>query len=424
MIPPCRTMAKNQNLIDLDANATTAIDPRVLEAMRPHLLAGGNPESRHAVGRRARKAWDEAREQTATLLGAFPDELTFTSGGTEANNLALFGFLNRLVGSTKPCDSSRSPSVFQSSIEHPAVAEPLAWLEKNAGVRREVLPVSADGAADPETWIKAISSDDSPNLIALMLANNETGVIQPVAELAAEAADRGIAFHTDAVQAVGRIDVNFHNLGVTTLAAGSHKMHGPPGIGILLTRRGAKLQPILHGGGQQKGLRPGTPPVGLAVGLAKALELWQAEKAERTTRWNRLQDLFLSELQSGLLKCEIHARRNGPEDSSKRLPQTLNLWLDHLGIHGDLVLMQLDMAGVAVSLGSACASGSTRPSPVLLAMGCDESRARSSIRVSFSAFTTEEEIVRAAKILTDVAIELAAGDEKIPEPEIERKRRY
>lgn len=417
-------MAKNQNLIDLDANATTAIDPRVLDAMRPHLLAGGNPESRHAVGRQARKAWDEAREQTATLLGAFPDELTFTSGGTEANNLALLGFLNRLAGSTKTGDSSHSPLVFQSSIEHPAVAEPLAWLEKNAGVRRKILPVSADGAADPETWKKAIRSDDSPNLIALMLANNETGVIQPVAELAAEAADRGIAFHTDAVQAVGRIDVNFHKLGVTTLAVGSHKMHGPPGIGVLLTRRIAKLQPIFHGGGQQKGLRPGTPPVGLAVGLAKALELWQAERVERTTRWNQLQDLFLSELQSGFLKSEIQTLRNGPEDPSKRLPQTLNLWLDHPGIHGDLVLMRLDMAGVAVSLGSACASGSTQPSPVLLAMGCNESRARSSIRVSFSAFTTEDQVAHAAKILADVATELAAGDETLPAPEIQKKRRH
>ena len=413
------TTTSQRTLIDLDANATTPIDPRVLAAMSPHMLAGGNPESRHALGRQARRAWDDAREQVAALLGAHADELTFTSGGTEANNAALLGLLRPLIEkkSRKDADSA-PPEVLVSAIEHPAVAEVLKFLEKKAEIRLTILPVLADGTADLQAWAQALSQPLPPALAALMLANNETGAIQPLAELAEIAARRGILFHTDAVQAVGRVDVNFHELGVTTLAAGSHKMHGPPGIGILLVRRGHRPEPLLHGGGQQRGLRPGTPAVALAVGLAAALEIWNREKAERTDRWLKMQSQFLAELQHHLAGSPISIVSNMPAEAALRLPQTLNLWLDHPRIQGDLLLMQLDLAGLAVSLGSACASGSTRPSPVLVAMGCDERRARSSIRASFSAITTIDEISSAARTLAKIAMTLAENTDEVPEIQI------
>lgn len=403
-------------LIDLDANATTPIDPRVLEAMSPHLLAGGNPESRHSLGRSARRAWDDAREKVAALLGAHADELTFTSGGTEANNAALTGLLRPLMEKRRRQEPDAAlPEVLVSSIEHPAVGELLKYLEKKGEIRLSIMPVTSDGTAEKQAWISAFAQDSPPALAALMLANNETGAIQPVAELAEIAARRGILFHTDAVQAVGRVDVNFHELGVTTLAAGSHKMHGPPGIGIMLVKRGYRLEPIMQGGGQQRGVRPGTPAVGLAVGLAKAMELWHCEKAERTARWQALQKQFLGELQQNLASSPISIVSNTPTDPARQLPQTLNLWLDHPRIQGDLLLMQLDLAGLAVSLGSACASGSTRPSPVLLAMGFGETRARSSIRISFSSKTTADEVSQAAHILADIAMKLVVDTDEVPE---------
>lgn len=411
-------------MIDLDANATTPMDPRVLEAMSPHLLAGGNPESRHSLGRRARLAWDNAREQLAALLGAHADELTLTSGGTEANNTALLGLLKPLIEKRRRQEPHAPPAeVVASSIEHPAVGEWLKQLEKKGDIRLTHLPVSADGIADPQAWLDAFSQAQPPVLAALMLANNETGAIQPVAELAENAARRGILFHTDAVQAVGRVDMNFHQLGVTTLAAGSHKMHGPPGVGLLLVRRGHRLEPLMHGGGQQRGLRPGTPAVALAVGLARAMELWHVEKAERTARWQAMQNQFLGELKQNLADSPISIVPNMPADPAQRLPQTLNLWLDHPQIQGDLLLMQLDLAGLAVSLGSACASGSTRPSPVLLAMGCSEARARSSVRLSFSAHTTPDEISTAARTLAEIARNLVVDTDELPEITINRSPR-
>ncbi len=408
-------------LIDLDANATTALDPRVLEAMRPHLLAGGNPESRHSLGRLARKAWDDAREKTASILGADPDELTFTSGGTEANNAALTGLLNRRL---KAHPNSPLPTVVVSTIEHPAVAEPVAYLQKKGLIETLHAPVQANGQASPSIWNAFLTAENKPVLATCMLANNETGAIQPVAALAAIAAEHGIAFHTDAVQAVGRTAVNFHQLGVTTLAAGSHKMHGPPGIGILLVRNGAKIEPLMYGGGQQRGLRPGTPVVALGVGLAKALELWDLEKTARESRWLSFKAQFLDELQSQLSQTTIKIELNSLEDASECLPQTLNLWLNHPQIVGEVALIQLDLEGLAISLGSACASGSNRPSPVLKAMGFADDRARSSIRISFSGLTTAQDVSESATILARTALRLIQSEDgNDTEIVIERARR-
>ena len=401
-------MAETAKIIDFDANATTPIDERVLEAMRPHLLSGGNPESRHGLGRRSRRAWDDARELIAALLGAHVDELVLTSGGTEANNAALFGLLHEAVGAAGHDGERR---VLCSPIEHPAVNGPLELLNEQGRIRLEKFAVGCDGVVDPAEVGRAIEAGPKPILITLMLANNETGAIQPIMKVAEKCNSAGITFHTDAVQAVGRVDVHFNRLGVTTLAAGSHKMHGPPGIGLLIVKKGVRLKPLIIGGGQQKERRAGTPPVALAVGLAEALRLFDAEKVERHLKWRHFQKLLLDELRLHLSGKTVSIEFNGPEDSEKQLPQTMNLWFNNPLINGELALMKLDLAGLAVSLGSACASGSMRPSPVLLAMGCSQERAKNSIRVSFSANTTEEEIRRAAKIMAETVIELITETE-------------
>ena len=259
--------------IYLDHNATASLDPEVLDAMRPFFLTAGNAESRHAFGRSARRAWELAKDTVARVLGADPAEVIFTSGGTEANNLAIFG----LAGAeTSPGHLVSSP------IEHPAITEPVARLEA-AGFVVDRVPIDGHGLADAKSMGALLRADT--RFATLMLANNETGAIQPVRELAAMAGERSIPVHTDAVQAVGRIPVHFHELGVTTLAASAHKFHGPVGIGVLLVRSGVRLGSRLFGGGQQQGRRPGTAAVPLAVGLAAALEKWHKEAERRSTRW-------------------------------------------------------------------------------------------------------------------------------------------
>jgi cysteine desulfurase len=380
--------------IDLDQNATTPIDPRVIEAMRPFWLAGGNPESRHALGRAARRGLERSREVVAGVLGASPPEVVFTSGGTEANNLAVFGLAGQAPG-----------QIVASPIEHPAVAGPVAHLEAHGfAVTRPA--VNREGIADPAAFADAFR--DETRFATLMLANNETGAIQPVASLAELAMSRGVPVHTDAVQAVGRIPVDFHALNVSTLAGSAHKFHGPAGVGFLLVRSGLTLPPALFGGGQQRGVRPGTPPVALIVGMATALEHFQAESKARIDRWHSLRD----RLETGIITALGPARalRNGPAADDLRLPQTLNLAFP--GLDGDALLMQLDLAGLSISLGSACASGATTPSPTLLAMSVPEDRLRSSVRFSLGAFTTEAEIDEAISRVVDRigSISMREGD--------------
>jgi cysteine desulfurase len=379
--------------IYLDHNATTPMDPEVFEAMRPHFLAGGNAESRHSFGRSARRAWEEAKETVARILGADPSEVIFTSGGTESNNLAVFG----LAGAeTSPGHVTTSP------IEHPAIVEPVARLEAS-GFAIDRVPVDAEGLAEASAM--AATFRDDTRFATLMLANNETGAIQPVGELVAMAAERGIRVHTDAVQAVGRIPVDFHALGVATLAASAHKFHGPVGVGILLVQSGVRLGSRLFGGGQQQGRRPGTVAVALAVGFTAALRKWHDEAAARAARWTALRD----RLEAGLTAALGPERviRNGPAHADRRLPQTLNVGFP--GLDGDALLMQLDLAGIAASLGSACASGSTRPSPTLMAMRVPDDRLRSSVRFSLGAATTEAEIDEAIRRVAEVVGRVAAA---------------
>jgi cysteine desulfurase len=380
--------------IYLDHNATTPLDPDVLEAMRPYFLTGGNAESQHSFGRWARRGWNRATEIVAEVLGADASEVIFTSGGTEANNLAIFG----LAGA-----EDVPGHIISSPMEHPAVVAPVARLEA-AGFRVVHLPVDSEGFADVSTALSLLQTDT--RFLTLMLANNETGVLQPVRQLVAQAAERSIPVHTDAVQAVGRVSVNFRELGVTTLAVSAHKFHGPIGVGVLLVRTGTKLRSRLFGGGQQQGRRPGTIAVPLVVGLASALEKWYREAVARNKRWVWLRD----RLESGLIAALGPNRlvRNGPAVDQFRLPQTVNLGFS--GLDGDVLLMQLDMAGVAASLGSACASGSTRLSPTLVAMRIPDDRLRSSIRFSFGAATTEADIDEAIRRIVHTVRNMDSAD--------------
>jgi len=376
--------------IYLDHNATTPIDPRVVEAMRRAWERWpGNPASQHDAGRKARRMLEEAREGIASLLGAKTtgmdaDQLIFTSGGTEANNLALLGLLP--LAGTKPgpgMEQPDAPRLIISAIEHPSIAGAATELRRR-GCAVEHVSVSPDGIVD----VRGLGGSD-PGLVSVMLANNETGVIQPVADIVTFFHERKAIVHTDAVQAVGKIPVNFRELGVDALTVAPHKFHGPLGIGALILRHGTKLQPQLHGGFQQAGLRPGTESVALAVGFFEALRLAQEEAADRQSRMRSLRDELERLLLQELPDIVIIGQR------APRLPNTSCIAFP--GLSRQALAMSLDLAGVACSTGSACASGSSEPSPTLLAMGLPKPLVESAIRFSIGAFTAATDIAEAAR---------------------------
>jgi cysteine desulfurase len=364
--------------IYLDANASTPVLDAVWEAMRPH-LGTGNAASSHQAGRRARQALEDAREQTAALLNAFPDEVLFTSGATEANNLAVFGQVGEPPG-----------LLITSRIEHPSVYEPLQQL-KDRGFEVTLLGVDGSGIVRSDSGLDSHGPDI--RLVTVMLANHETGALQPVREVARKLADRA-PLHCDAAAAAGKVAIDFHELGVTTLTLSAHKFHGPQGVGALLVRRQARLRPLVFGGHQQQGRRPGTEPVALAVGLATALTLASQERQERWQKASRLRSLFLEHLQRLASPLVV----NGPPADG--LPHTLNLSFP--GRRADVLLMNLDLAGVCCSAGSACSSGSLLPSPVLQAMGISEDRLRSALRFSLSHVLSETDVVEAAERIGQV----------------------
>jgi cysteine desulfurase len=370
--------------IYLDSNSTTPVLPAVLEAMRPFLENQyGNPASAHWAGRRARQALEDARERVAACLGAYPDEVIFTSGATEANNLAILGLLGH------------SPShIVTSPIEHPSVAEPIRQLTKRGYAVSEV-PVDAQGRISPDDVQRAVRSQS--RLASVMLANNEIGTIQPIKQIA-DRIPEGVAFHCDAAQAVGRIHVHFHDLGVTALTLSGHKFHGPKGAGALLLRRNTPFAAAFHGGHQQQGRRPGTEPVALIVGLATALDLADRERENRLEKVLGLRTRFLSRL------CERAAPvvLNGPEHAG--MPHTLNVSFP--GCRSDSLLMNLDLAGIACSTGSACSSGSLLPSPVLKVMAVPPEVLHSAMRFSFHPFQAEAEIEEAADRIAGVVARL------------------
>jgi cysteine desulfurase len=364
------------NPIYLDNNATTRIDPRVADAMqRCHLARHGNPASQHAVGRRARRVVENAREQIAKALGCQIDQtradrLIFTSGGTESNNLALIG-----LAGNPPAE------VLISEIEHPSILMAARHLMDRGFVVKPI-PVTPDGVVRADLVQQLLS--DRTRLVSVMLGNNETGVLQPVKEIAQICHQQGIVVHTDAVQAVGKIPVDFAQLGVDALSLTAHKFHGPAGIGALLVRSGVPLNPILFGGFQQSGERPGTENVALTAGMHRAIELWQVESKQRLTRItsqrDRLENLIRREFPTAVV---IGA-------AAPRLPHTSNIAFP--GLDRQAITMALDLEGVACSTGSACSSGSAEPSRVLLAMGLPNPFVEGSVRFSLAADTTDADI--------------------------------
>lgn len=370
--------------IYLDHNATSPMAPQVVEAMAEAMQAGyANPASQHQAGRQARRVVEAARERMVDLLGGQttgrgPDRLLFTSGGTEANNLALFGF----AGKTP----SEGGQVILSPIEHPSVAVAAEELARR-GWQVDRLAVSEDGVVDTDSLHGLMSP--RTRLVSVMLGNNETGAIQPVAELAAIANIQGIPLHTDAVQAVGKIDVHFGRLAVVALSFTAHKLHGPLGIGGLLVRGDVEPLPQLFGGFQQAALRPGTESVPLVVGMRTALELWNTERRERQMRLASLRDRLERQVCTGFPAARVVA------SAAERLPHTANLAF--VGLDRQALFVALDLAGVACSTGSACASGSSEPSSVLVAMDADQAIIRGSLRFSVGAETTVAEVDEATR---------------------------
>jgi len=390
--------------IYLDHNATTRPLPEVLAAMAQcNVAAFGNPESQHGPGRRARRVLEDAREGIAALLGADlagrnPDKLIFTSGGTEANNLAIFGLAAGWHLPVRRGGVSAGRIVI-SAIEHPSVARPADELGRRGWLVQR-LPVSRDGVTSVEGFESLLREPEPIRLASVMLDNNETGVVQPVERLAELAAAAGAVLHTDAAQAVGKLPVDFHRLGVAALSCAAHKFHGPRGIGALLVRGDIKLEPLLWGGFHQQGLRPGTECVALAVGMHAALAIFAREQTERLERMARLRERFEERVVAGWPGAVI----NGA--AVERAPSTANVSFP--GLDRQALAMALDLAGVACSTGSACASGSSEPSPTLLAMGLAEPLVQGSLRFSLGATTTEEEIEAAAQRVLDVAGSLSA----------------
>lgn len=381
--------------IYLDHNATTPVLPEVAEVLDAAHRAGyANPASQHAAGRRARRVVEEARRRIGELLGADvgsirPDHVIFTSGGTEANNLALH---------TERCDASH---YLISSVEHPSIRGPAERLRLQGHVV-ETIPVDRRGLIDPQEVAARLRP--TTRLVSVMLGNNETGVLQPAAEIAALCRARGVRLHTDAVQAVGKIPVHFRELGVDALTAAAHKLHGPVGIGCLLVRADALPEPQLAGGFQQGGLRPGTEPVALVLGFAAALEAWYREAAVRTARLAALRDEFESRLAAVVPQAVFHGR------AAPRLPQTS--CVAFVGVDRQAMLLALDQAGVCCSTGSACASGSSEPSPTLVAMGCPTAELQSSLRFSVGTLTTTAEIAEAVERIRRVDHELRRQNER------------
>jgi cysteine desulfurase len=384
--------------IFLDHNSTTPVLGEVLEHMTEcYRSTIGNAASQHALGRQARRLVEDARESIAEILGARmqgrrPDRLIFTSGGTEANNLAILGLAGERLG-----------RLIVSAIEHPSVVGPAEHL-RNGGCQLARLKVSTAGVASIEQLAELTRNTDvgQSTIVAVMLGNNETGVLQPVAELSRICNERGFSLHTDAVQVVGKVPVDFAALGASTMAFSAHKFHGPRGIGGLLVRGDAELQPLLHGGFQQAGLRPGTEPVALIAGVHKALEISKRDCEERRRCMTSLRD----RLEAGLLAQIPGTIINGV--LADRLPHTSNVSFP--GCDRRALAMALDLEGVACSTGSACASGSSEPSTVLIAMGLSAPVVAGSLRFSLGATTTEAEIDAAIERIVKVIDRLRTGN--------------
>jgi cysteine desulfurase len=376
----------------LDNNATTPVAPEVFEAMKPFLTEDyGNASSVHWFGQRAKAAIENAREQVAALIGARPNDVAFTSGGTEADNLSLFG----AIEAARTKDGTKH--IIISSIEHHAVLHSAQALEKR-GIEVSYVRVGASGIVDPDDVRRAIR----PNtvLISIMHANNELGTIQPLEEIGRVANEHDITFHTDAVQAVGKIPVDVEKMRVDLLSLSAHKLYGPKGVGAIYVRKGTRLAPLLFGGHHERDRRPGTENTPGIVGLGKAAEIARLQLEDDAQRIAKLRD----RLEEFVLVKVPLTTRNG--DAEHRLPNTSNVRFDH--VEGEGFVISLDLKGVACSTGAACSSGSVEPSHVLSAIGLSNAQARGSIRFSLGRMTTGEDIDYALEVLPAVVERLRA----------------
>ena len=378
------------NRLYLDHNATTPVDPAVLNAMLPYFSGDfGNASSIHTFGQRARAAVETAREQVATLLNARPQEIIFTSGGTESDNHAIFGIVQALLS------AQAAVHIITSSIEHEAVLNTCQALEKQ-GVTVAYLPVSRDGLIDLNDLRKAIRTGTV--LITVMHANNELGTVQPVEEIGRIAAEHDIYFHTDAVQSVGKIPVDVKTLQLDLLSLSGHKLYAPKGVGAIYIKGGTRLRQFLYGGHHQRGFRPGTENVAGIVGLGKAAELARLSLSKDAVRISALRD----HLERGLLARVPDSRANGA--GAPRTPNTSNITFP--GIEGEALIISLDLKGLACSTGAACSSGAVEPSHVLTAIGLPAAEARASIRFSLGRHTTAGEIDAALEIVPAAVAQL------------------
>jgi cysteine desulfurase len=369
-------------MIFLDAAATTPVRREVLEAMWPYLSGEfGNPSSHHSLGDSAARALTAARAATATALGCRPAEVVFTSGGTEADNLAVKG-----IALARHAGDPRLNRVVISAVEHPAVEESARYLERMHGFAVDVVPVNSCGRVTPEALAAALRPETA--LVSIMYANNEVGTVQPVARLAALARAQGIPFHTDAVQAAGWLPLDTAALGVDALSISGHKLGAPKGCGALYVRSRTPLEPLLHGGGQERGRRSGTGNVAGAVALATALTLAQSSQRGRAADVAALRDGFIREVLAGVPGAVLTG------DPVDRLPSIASFCFP--GTSGESVLLELERRGVICSSGSACAAGSDEPSPVLLALGLSADVAQTAVRFSFDATVTAAELHAAA----------------------------
>ena len=376
--------------IYLDYAATTPTDPTVVQAMLPYFHdAFGNPSAIYSYGQEAKNALEEARGKVARLIGARDEEIIFTSGGTEADNFALKGaaYANQKKGN----------HIITSAIEHHAVLESCKFLGK-MGYKITYLPVDKYGLVDPDSVKKAIT--DKTILISVMHANNEIGTIQPISEIGKIAKEAGILFHSDAVQTAGHIPVNVNELGVDLLSMSGHKLYGPKGVGVLYTRKGSKLTPFMHGGGQERGRRASTENVPGIVGLGQAAELAGQDLEGEAQRLIGLRDKLIS----GIVQKVDRTHLNG--HPVKRLPNNVNISVEF--VEGEYMCLNMDIVGICASTGSACSSGSLEASHVLLAIGLEHVQAHGSLRFTLGKWTTEEEVEKVLEILPRIIGKLRA----------------
>lgn len=374
-------------MVYLDHAATTPMHPAAIEAMTAVLGTVGNASSLHTTGRTARRRIEESRELIADKLGARPSEVIFTAGGTESDNLAVKG----LYWARRDENENRR-RIVTSEVEHHAVLDSVNWLVEHEGAEVTWLPTDPDGSVSAAALREALDGGDDVALVSVMWANNEVGTIMPIAELASVAAEFGVPMHCDAVQAVGQLPVDFGASGLSAMSVAGHKFGGPPGVGALVVRRNVACVPLLHGGGQERDIRSGTPDVAGAVGMATAAGIAVDGLEANSARLRQLRDRLVD----GVLAQIDDVRVNGARDPL-RLPG--NAHFTFRGCEGDALLMLLDANGIECSTGSACTAGVAQPSHVLIAMGADPASARGSLRLSFGHNSVDSDVDAALEVL-------------------------